>query len=102
MASMEPDDDPSVHRLEGSSGNEKGGLVIMKKGPSADSGQHVFLPPPARSSLLGLDRLAAVRRKQQEDEDLQRKSHISSYHGEEEDIEDEDRHERKGNAKHDR
>ena len=35
----------SVHRLEGTTGAEIGGLVIMKKGPSKDSGGHEFKKP---------------------------------------------------------
>lgn len=73
---MDPDDDPSVHRLEGSSGNQPGGLVIMKKGPSKDSEKHDFKKP----SLLGLDRLAAVKRQQEDDKQrAHKKSKVTSY-----------------------
>ena len=34
---MKEQDEKNVHRLAGSSGQEKGGLFIMKKGPSSDS-----------------------------------------------------------------
>ena len=42
MSHLDPENDPSIHRLEGSSGNEKGGLIIMKKGPSSADDKHVF------------------------------------------------------------
>ncbi|XP_044732439.1 pre-mRNA-splicing factor ATP-dependent RNA helicase PRP16 isoform X2 [Chrysoperla carnea] len=53
---MNPDEDESVHRLEGIS-NQKGGLIIKKKQPTFK------VPQP---SLLGLDKLAAQRRKERE------------------------------------
>lgn len=56
---MDPSDDPSLHRLEGS-GSQTGGLVIKKK--SSDS--TFKIPKP---SLLGLDRLAAEKRKEREE-----------------------------------
>ena len=49
MDFLDPDDDPSLHRIEGSSGTEKGGLIIMKKGPAQDANKHEFRKP----SLLG-------------------------------------------------
>lgn len=57
---MEYDDDPALHRLEGTSSNERGGLVLkkLKTEPSFK------IPKP---SLLGLDKLAAARRKEQEE-----------------------------------
>lgn len=51
------DDDPNLHRLEGSSNNAPSGLIIKKKG---NEGDFQF----ARPSLLGLDKLAAAKRKQ--------------------------------------
>lgn len=53
------DDDPSLHRLEGTSSNERGGLVLLK--PKSET----FTKP--KPSLLGLDKLAAARRKEQEE-----------------------------------
>lgn len=50
-------EDDSIHRLEGTS-NEKGGLVVKKKPPTFK------VPQP---SLLGLDKLAAAKRKEKED-----------------------------------
>lgn len=54
---MDPDDDPSIHRLDGST-DTKGGLII-KKEKSDDS--KFKIPKP---SLLGLDKLAAQRRQE--------------------------------------
>lgn len=51
------DDDDGVHRLDGTS-EEKGGLIIKKKTPSFK------VPQP---SLLGLDKLAAAKRREKED-----------------------------------
>ena len=47
----------NIHRLEGS-GEVKGGLVIRKKKPDDD------FKVPAKASLLGLDKLAAVKVKE--------------------------------------
>lgn len=57
---MEIDDDSTVHRLE-ASGPQTGGLIIKKK----DSGAGTFKVP--KPSLLGLDRLAAQKRKERDD-----------------------------------
>lgn len=64
MAQQQDDESDGVFRLEGSSGAQKGGLVIMKKGPASDSNQHEFKQPSAvaRQSLLGLDKLASIKR----------------------------------------
>jgi pre-mRNA-splicing factor ATP-dependent RNA helicase DHX38/PRP16 len=59
-------DDGSVYRLEGSSGTQKGGLVIMKKTTATDVAQHEFKKPSIKKSLLGLDRLAAIKRAENE------------------------------------
>lgn len=59
---MDLDDDPTVHRLE-ASGPATGGLVIKK---STDSDASKFKVP--KPSLLGLDRLAAQKRKEREDQ----------------------------------
>jgi len=56
----ENDADDAVYRLEGTSGEQRGGLVIMKKGQSADVDRHEFKRPAAKQSLLGLDKLAGV------------------------------------------
>lgn len=59
------DDDDSMHRLEGTdSGAPVGGLIVKKR--SAASEQHVFRAPTPRTSLLGLDLLAAQKRKERE------------------------------------
>lgn len=57
---MDVDDDPSVHRLEASA-PVTGGLVVKKK----DSSSTFKVPKP---SLLGLDRLAAEKRKELENQ----------------------------------
>lgn len=51
------EDDNTLHRLEGSSGDAPGGLIIKKKDKPAE---FQFAKP----SLLGLDKLAAAKRKQ--------------------------------------
>lgn len=58
---MSDDDDRTVHRLEASA-PATGGLVIKKK----DSNEPTFKVP--KPSLLGLDRLAAQKRKEREDQ----------------------------------
>ena len=65
MASLSFDDE-SIHKISGTTGSEKGGLIIMKKGPSDSTSKHEFKAPTTlRPSLLGLDRLAALKRKNQ-------------------------------------
>uniref|UniRef100_A0A3Q2QDK7 Pre-mRNA-splicing factor ATP-dependent RNA helicase PRP16 n=1 Tax=Fundulus heteroclitus TaxID=8078 RepID=A0A3Q2QDK7_FUNHE len=81
------DDDVSMHRLEGAEpGAQVGGLIVKKK--SAASEPHVFRAPTPRTSLLGLDLLAAQKRKEREmkeqeesngDERNRKKSKVSSY-----------------------
>ncbi|XP_047666368.1 pre-mRNA-splicing factor ATP-dependent RNA helicase PRP16 isoform X1 [Tachysurus fulvidraco] len=81
------DDDASLHRLEGSGPDSQvGGLIVKKK--SASSEQHVFRVPAPRVSLLGLDLLAAQKRKEREgkeqqnsdlDDQTSKKSKVSSY-----------------------
>ncbi|CAL8352741.1 unnamed protein product [Merluccius merluccius] len=59
------DDDVSMHRLEGSdAAAQVGGLLIKKKSAAAEP--HVFRAPTPRASLLGLDLLAAQKRKERE------------------------------------
>lgn len=58
---MDPEDDPSVHRLEASA-PATGGLVLKKK----DADTSTFKVP--KPSMLGLDRLAAQKRKEREDQ----------------------------------
>ncbi|CAI9735424.1 pre-mRNA-splicing factor ATP-dependent RNA helicase PRP16-like [Octopus vulgaris] len=60
MANLSFIDDESIHRLEGSS-EKVGGLVVMKKSPSSIDSSFKFQKPGV--SLLGLDRLAAQKRK---------------------------------------
>lgn len=74
---IDPDNDPSLHRLEGSSGSETGGLVIMRKGSSGDD-KHVFKKPAV--SLLGLDKLAEAKRKLDKGSaNVKKKSRVTSY-----------------------
>ncbi len=80
--SAEMEDDSSLHRLEGSDPSvQVGGLIVKKK--SASSEQHVFRAPAPRTSLLGLDMLAAQKRKEREGKERQddqpKKSKVSSY-----------------------
>ncbi|XP_028811972.1 pre-mRNA-splicing factor ATP-dependent RNA helicase PRP16 [Denticeps clupeoides] len=81
------DDDASLHRLEGSDTSvQVGGLIVKKKSASAE--QHVFQAPAPRTSLLGLDLLAAQKRKEREgrgrqeseiEDSRSKKSKVSSY-----------------------
>lgn len=81
------DDDTSMHRLEGTDPKaEVGGLIVKKK--SAASEPHVFRAPAPRTSMLGLDLLAAQKRKEREnqehngaggDDGTNKKSKVSSY-----------------------
>uniref|UniRef100_A0A670INN1 Pre-mRNA-splicing factor ATP-dependent RNA helicase PRP16 n=1 Tax=Podarcis muralis TaxID=64176 RepID=A0A670INN1_PODMU len=58
----------SLHRLEGlEPETQVGGLLIKKK--SAAEEQHVFKIPAPRTSLLGLDLLAAQKRREREEKD---------------------------------
>nr|CAB3237896.1 pre-mRNA-splicing factor ATP-dependent RNA helicase PRP16 [Phallusia mammillata] len=57
-------DEESIHRLEGTDPtNVVGGLVIKKKKPTDGP---VFKKPEIKESLLGLDKLAAIKREQAE------------------------------------
>ncbi|KAK7913108.1 hypothetical protein WMY93_013319 [Mugilogobius chulae] len=80
------DEDVSMHRLAGADpSSQVGGLIVKKKSAAAES--HVFRAPTPRSSLLGLDLLAAQKRKERDlkektDGDEERnlkKSKVSSY-----------------------
>uniref|UniRef100_A0A665WCB2 RNA helicase n=1 Tax=Echeneis naucrates TaxID=173247 RepID=A0A665WCB2_ECHNA len=81
------DDDVSLHRLEGSDPTAQvGGLIVKKKSAAAEP--HVFRAPTPRTSLLGLDLLAAQKRKEREtkdqadatsDDSYRKKSKVSSY-----------------------
>nr|CAD7257683.1 unnamed protein product [Timema shepardi] len=69
-------DDAALYRLEGSK-QEIGGLIFTKKTQSEDGS---FKIPSAKKSLLGLDRLAAIRRKEKDDEIRELdKSMVTSY-----------------------
>nr|XP_014425385.1 pre-mRNA-splicing factor ATP-dependent RNA helicase PRP16-like isoform X2 [Pelodiscus sinensis] len=74
-------EDTSLHRLEGTDlESQVGGLIIKKK--SACNEQHVFKAPAPRTSLLGLDLLAAQKRREREekeDTEDKKKSKVSSY-----------------------
>src|SRR5436190_484990 len=61
-------DDSSVYRLDGTDGNEAGGLIIRKK-----ASDHTFKKP----SLLGLEKLAEQKRREQSQEPTSSKSNKS-------------------------
>ena len=73
----------SVHRLEGIS-NQTGGLIVKKKKSNPDA-DHSFKVPAPRSSLLGLDVLAAEKRKLKDvsekevEEEKSKRSKVTSY-----------------------
>lgn len=77
----------SMHRLEGSDpAAQVGGLIVKKKSAAAEP--HVFRVPTPRTSLLGLDLLAAQKRKERESRDQadpgcddgnRKKSKVSSF-----------------------
>ncbi|XP_049574619.1 pre-mRNA-splicing factor ATP-dependent RNA helicase PRP16 [Syngnathus scovelli] len=81
------DDDDSMHRLEGTDSKvQVGGLIVKKKSAAAE--HHVFRAPTPRTSLLGLDLLAAQKRKERESKEqseasgedgARKKSKVSSY-----------------------
>lgn len=80
------DDDVSMHRLDGSDPTAQvGGLIVKKKSAAAEP--HVFRAPTPRTSLLGLDLLAAQKRKERDsrehadcgDDGNSKKSKVSSY-----------------------
>ncbi|XP_055504934.1 pre-mRNA-splicing factor ATP-dependent RNA helicase PRP16 [Leucoraja erinacea] len=83
-------DDDAIHRLEGyDPDNQIGGLIIKKK--SATDDQHIFRAPAPKASLLGLDKLAAQKRKEKEEKEEKeekKKSKVSSYKDWEEGKED--------------
>lgn len=56
--------DPSVHCLAANEDDQPVGLIIKKPAES----EHVFKVPTARVSLFGLDKLAAEKRKRQQNE----------------------------------
>lgn len=56
----------SIDRLAGSDLTEKGGLVFPKKSESGNSTPHESFKKP-KSSLLGLDKLAAKKRVEAEE-----------------------------------
>ncbi|KAF7703394.1 hypothetical protein HF521_022401 [Silurus meridionalis] len=108
------DDDTSLHRLEGTGGSQVGGLIVKKK--SASEEQHVFRAPAPRTSLLGLDLLAAQKRKEREgkeqlnsdsDDRTSKKSKVLSYRDWEEaksdsDSDEDDEGEDRSNGKKER
>ncbi|XP_046397224.1 pre-mRNA-splicing factor ATP-dependent RNA helicase PRP16 [Ischnura elegans] len=67
------EDDSDIYRLEGSK-NEVGGLIVKKKPVASDP---TFKTPLPRQSLLGLDKLAALRKKEKEEElEVERTKHL--------------------------
>lgn len=73
----------SIHRLEGIS-NQAGGLIAKKKKANPEA-THAFKAPEPRSSLLGLDVLAAEKRKLKDisekevEEEKSKRSKVTSY-----------------------
>lgn len=72
----------SMHRLEGADPTVQiGGLIVKKKSAAAEP--HVFRAPTPRTSLLGLDLLAAQKRRERDEqadnEKNSKKSKVSSY-----------------------
>lgn len=71
--------DPSVHCLSANEDDQPVGLIIKKKPTESE---HVFKVPTARVSLLGLDKLAAEKRKRQQNEiksNVEKKSKSEEY-----------------------
>lgn len=83
MANLSFIDDESIHRLEGSS-EKVGGLVVMKKSPSSTDSSFKFQKPGV--SLLGLDRLAAQKRKVHDHGDTEESKEKKSPKGNVEEI----------------
>ncbi|XP_067905302.1 pre-mRNA-splicing factor ATP-dependent RNA helicase PRP16 isoform X2 [Heterodontus francisci] len=80
-------DDDSIHRLEGCDPGSQIGGLIKKRSATVD--QHIFRAPAPKTSLLGLDKLAAQKRKEREEkEEEKKKSKVSSYRDWEEGKED--------------
>jgi len=71
--------DPSVHCLSANEDDQPVGLILKKPSES----EHVFKVPTARISLLGLDKLAAEKRKRQQNEakpaSVEKKSRSEEY-----------------------
>jgi len=69
-----------LHRLAGTGPEEEAGGLVLR-GRSAAAEQHVFKAPAPRASLLGLDVLAARKRREREDEAAAggKRSRVSSY-----------------------
>ncbi|CAF1647858.1 unnamed protein product, partial [Adineta ricciae] len=68
MTSNQSEDSGSLHRLPGTDDQQVGGLIIKKKTQANSSDeQHVFKMPqiPPTTSVLGLDKLAAEKRRVQ-------------------------------------
>lgn len=78
-AAMAAASEESLHRLAGTSPEaEAGGLVLRRRSAAAE--QHVFKAPAPRASLLGLDVLAAQKRREREEEAAGgKRSRVSSY-----------------------
>lgn len=76
-ATMAAASEESLHRLSGTSpSGEAGGLVLRPRGAE----QHVFKAPAPRVSLLGLDVLAAQKRRERQEEAAGgKRSRVASY-----------------------
>lgn len=68
---MEADDDPTIHRLEGTTAHDvRGGLYVKKK----DGGRSGSATPARMPSALGLDKLADQMRKDKEKVDREERN----------------------------
>lgn len=98
MEDTNDEGEASIHRLEGiDQETQVGGLICKTK--SAASEQHVFKAPAPRPSLLGLDLLAALKRREREEKDEgedKKKSRVSSYKDWEESKDDQKDSEEEG------
>jgi len=70
------DKDPTLHRLEGTRPDFKGGLVVkketIKREPDSERSGAEDEKTPLRQSLFGLDRLAEVKRREKLEQDERR------------------------------
>ena len=88
---MFKEDDEETDVLEGSKNDKPCGLIVMKKKNPSPSEQHVFKVP----SLLGLDKLAAAKRKKlKEDGEKKKQKYKSDSDSDEEDLDRKKGHER--------
>lgn len=83
-------EEENIHRLEGTSSNEKGGLIVKKKPPT-------FKIP--QTSLLGLDKLAAAKRREKEDVARKMSFSIDEEEGSSHESNKSDKNKKEGNVR---